>query len=384
MGTNDDAAAMTIPFVDLAAQQSRIRADLDQRIARVLDHGRYVLGPEVAELEGKLAGRAGCRHAVAVSSGTDALLAVLMARNIGPGDAVFMPSFTFTATAEVVLQAGARPVFVDVDAATFNLDPACLRQAIAETADQGELRPAAVIAVDLFGQPADYPSINSLARENGMFVLADAAQSFGANHENRAVGALAEVTATSFYPAKPLGCYGDGGAIFTDDDELAAACVSIRAHGEGENRYDIVRLGMNGRLDTMQAAVLLSKLEIFDDEIALRRSVARRYTERLAGLVETPMQQPGNDSIWAQYTIKLPRRDAVAAALQARGIPTQIYYPVPMHLQPAYGEYGDGQNSLPVSERLSQQVLALPMHPYLNTADIETICNALHDSLQGG
>ena len=375
------AKAMSIPFVDLAAQQRRIRDDLDQRIGRVLDHGQYILGPEVAELEAKLAAFSGCRHAIGVSSGTDALLAVLMAKGIGHGDAVFLPSFTFTATAEVVLQCGAAPVFVDVDAATFNLDTVCLREAIAQTANRGESRPAAIIAVDLFGQPADYRAINELASENDLFVLADAAQSFGASYENRAVGALADATATSFYPAKPLGCYGDGGAIFTDDDDLAATCVSLRAHGQGDGRYDIVRLGLNARLDTLQAAILLAKLTIFEDEVRLRRLVAQRYSEHLTGLAETPVQLPGTASVWAQYTIKLPRRDAVAAALRAQGIPTQIYYPLPMHLQPAYAEYGEGAGSLPVSEQLSNEVLALPMHPYLDGTAIATICDALREAL---
>ncbi len=373
---------MNIPFVDLAQQQQRIRTDLDRRIGRVLDHGAYINGPEVAELEGKLAAFAGCRHAIGVSSGTDALLAALMAKGIGRGDAVFLPSFTFTATAEVVLQCGATPVFVEVDAATFNLEPNHLREAIAHTAKMGQLRPAAIIAVDLFGQPADYQAINDLASEQGLFVLADGAQSFGASYHNRKVGGLAEVTATSFYPAKPLGCYGDGGAIFTDDDELAAACVSLRDHGQGEGRYDIVRLGLNARLDTMQAAVLLSKLTIFEDEIRLRRLVAQRYTEGLSDLVETPVQMHDTNSIWAQYTIKLPNRDAVAESLRQQGIPTQIYYPLPMHLQPAYAQHGGGMGSLPVSEQLSREVLALPMHPYLDEAATDTICGALRNAIR--
>jgi UDP-2-acetamido-2-deoxy-ribo-hexuluronate aminotransferase len=375
---------MNIPFVDLAEQQRRIREDLNIRIGKVLDHGGYILGPEVGELEAALAAFTGCRHAIGVSSGTDALLAALMAKGIGRGDAVFLPSFTFTATAEVVLQLGATPVFVDVDAATFNLDPECLGAAIIQAVNDGQLRPAAVIPVDLFGQPANYQAINKLASEHGLFVLADAAQSFGARYENRAVGTLADATATSFYPAKPLGCYGDGGAIFTDDDDLAATCISLRAHGQGEGRYDIVRLGLNARLDTIQAAILLSKLSIFEDEIRLRRAVAQRYTDKLAALVETPVQMPGTDSIWAQYTIKLPRRDAVAAALRQQGIPTQIYYPLPMHLQPAYAQYGGGEGSLPVSEQLSGEVLALPMHPYLDEAAITIISDALREGLRAG
>ena len=373
---------MNIPFVDLAQQQQRIRADLDRRIGQVLDHGAYVNGPEVAELEAALAAFAGCRHAIGVSSGTDALLAALMAKGIGRGDAVFLPSFTFTATAEVVLQCGATPVFVEVDAATFNLDANHLRETIVQTAKMGQLRPAAIVAVDLFGQPADYHAINDLASEQGLFVLADGAQSFGASYHNLKVGSLAEVTATSFYPAKPLGCYGDGGAIFTNDDELAAVCVSLRDHGQGEGRYDIVRLGLNARLDTMQAAVLLSKLTIFEDEIRLRRLVAQRYTEGLSDLVETPVQMHDTNSIWAQYTIKLPNRDAVAESLRQQGIPTQIYYPLPMHLQPAYAQHGGGMGSLPVSEQLSREVLALPMHPYLDEAATDTICGALRNAIR--
>jgi len=373
---------MNIPFVDLAEQQRRIRADLDRRIGQVMDHGAYINGPEVAELEVKLAAFAGCRHAIGVSSGTDALLAALMAKGIGRGDAVFLPSFTFTATAEVVLQCNATPVFVEVDAATFNLEPDHLREAIAETAKLGQLRPAAIIAVDLFGQPADYQAINALASEHDLFVLADGAQSFGASYHNLKVGGLAEVTATSFYPAKPLGCYGDGGAIFTNDNELAAACISLRDHGQGEGRYDIVRLGLNARLDTMQAAVLLSKLTIFEDEIRLRRTVAQRYTEQLSGMVETPVQLQDTDSIWAQYTIKLPNRDGVADRLRQQGIPTQIYYPLPMHLQPAYAHHGGGVGSLPISEQLGREVLALPMHPYLGETVIDTICAALRDAMQ--
>ena len=366
--------AMRIPFVDLAKQQRRIRVDLDRRISRVLDHGQYILGPEVTELEAELEVITGCRHAITVSSGTDALLAVLMAKGIGSGDAVFLPSFTFTATAEVVLQCGATPIFVDVDASTFNLDPIHLSEMITEIADGGKFRPTAVIAVDLFGQPANYCSINAIAAEHDLYVLADAAQSFGAVYENRPVGTLAPATATSFYPAKPLGCYGDGGAVFTDDDELAANCLSIRAHGQGKDRYDVIRPGINGRLDTLQAAVLLAKLTIFKDEIRLRRSVARRYTEHLAGLVSLPAQLSGTDSIWAQYTVKLPHRDAVATSLRKRGIPTNIYYPLPLHLQPAYAGQGKGLGSLPVSEQLCREVLALPMHPYLNDETIDLIC----------
>ena len=373
---------MSIRFVDLTEQQRRIRTDLDRRLEQVLAHGSYINGPELIELENKLAEFADCRHAVSVSSGTDALLTVLMARNIGPGDAVFLPSFTFAATAEVVLLCGATPVFVEVDASTFNLDPKHLHTEIIRIKKNGDLQPTAIITVDLFGQPADYQAINDLAMEYDLFVLADAAQSFGAKYHNRSVGSLAAATATSFYPAKPLGCYGDGGAIFTNDDELAATCVSLRAHGQGKSRYDIVRVGLNARLDTIQAAVLLSKLTIFEDEIRLRRLVAERYSQQLRDSVETPKQADGADTVWAQYTIKIANRDAVAEALGKQGIPTQIYYPLPMHLQPAYSKFGSGEGSLPVSERISQEVLALPMHPYLDLTATSKICDALQEALR--
>lgn len=373
---------MIIPFVDLATQQTRIRADLDRRIAAVLDHGIYILGPEVSELETALGKIGRCNHVISFSSGTDALLAVLMAKNIGVGDAVYLPSFTFSATVEVILQTGATPVFVDVSDATFNLDPNFLSAMIRQTVSEGRLRPAVVIAVDLFGQPADYLSINTIAAEHNLFVLADAAQSFGASFEGEPVGNLAEATATSFYPAKPLGCYGDGGAILTDDDELASACVSIRSHGQGKNRYDIIRLGMNGRLDTMQAAILLAKLTIFQDEIERRRSVARRYSSQLPKWIERPSQLEGTESIWAQFTIKLPHRDAVAKKLKAEGIPTHIYYPLPLHLQPAYQVHGDGLGSLSVSEKLCHEVLALPIHPYLSDETIDLICDKLGSALR--
>lgn len=373
---------MTIQFVDLTQQQRRIREDIDRRIAQILEHGLYILGPEVAELEDELKEIVGCKHAITVSSGTDALLALLMAKNIGHGDMVFMPSFTFTATAEVVLQVGATPIFVDVDAATYNLDPVCLREAITQKLKLGSFRSGAIIAVDLFGQPANYKEINAIAREFGLFVLADAAQSFGASYDNRSVGALADATATSFYPSKPLGCYGDGGALFTDDDELASACVSIRSHGKGKGKYDTVRLGINGRLDTLQAAILLAKLKIFKDEIKTRYKVAQRYSKRLARIVKIPIQIARTNSNWAQYTIKLPNRDAVAAKLRGHGIPTQIYYPLPTHLQPAYFTHGDGYGSLPVSEQLCKEVLSLPMHPYLSQDVVDRICDCISNEVE--
>ena len=365
-----------IPFVDLAAQYRRIKADVDRRIHAVLDHGRFILGPEVDELERALAARAGCRHAIACASGTDALLMALMADGVGAGDAVFLPAFTFTATAEVVLMAGATPVFVDVDARTFNVDPAHLAHMADETVRQGRLRPRMVIAVDLFGQPADYPALDAIARAHGMTVLADAAQSFGGALGNRPVGSLAPVTATSFYPAKPLGAYGDGGAVFCDDDTTAAVLRSIRAHGQGEDRYDIVRLGINGRLDTLQAAILLAKLEVFDDEQAARERLARFYDGALAGVAEIPARVPDSRSAWAQYSILLDDRDRVAVGLRAAGVPTAIYYPLPMHLQPAYRRHGLGEGSLPVAEALCGRILSLPMHAYLADATAERIVTA--------
>lgn len=369
---------MPIPFIDLKAQYARIKPDIDRRIAAVLEHGAYILGPEVRELEAALAGFCGARHGIAVASGTDALQIALMAEGIGTGDAVFLPGFTFTATAEVVVLLGATPVFVDVHPRRFTMDPGDLDAAVARTLKAGKLRPAAVIAVDLFGQTADYGALSVIAERHGMFLLADAAQSFGGMMQNRPVGTLAPTTATSFYPAKPLGGYGDGGALFTDSDERAALMRSIRVHGQGEDRYEDVRVGVNGRMDTLQAAILLAKLSIFPEEIAAREAVARRYDARLAKAgIAVPERVPGCASAWAQYSILIDRRDAVAAALKERGIPTMIYYPRPVHLQPAYRAYGDGDGALPVSEALCRRILALPMHPYLTAEDQEMIADAV-------
>jgi dTDP-4-amino-4,6-dideoxygalactose transaminase len=303
---------------------------------------------------------------VTCANGTDALALVLMAKDIGEGDAIFCPSFTFAATAEVVLWYGATPFFVDVRPDTFNIDPQSLAQAIADAERRG-LKPTGVIPVDLFGQPADYEAIEALCARHGLWILSDAAQSFGASYKGRKVGTLGLATATSFFPSKPLGCYGDGGAIFTDDDALAQALVSLRVHGEGIDKYDNVRVGMNARLDTIQAAVLLEKLAIFDDEIARRNAIAARYNEQLADIATVPMLADGRTSVWAHYTIRLDaaRRDAVAAALRADGIPTAIYYRKPLHQQPAYRHCPSAGNGLPVSEALAHEVISLPMHPYL-------------------
>ncbi len=372
--------ASPIPFVDLRAQQARLKPVIDARMAAVLDHGQVIMGPEVTELETALAKRVGARHGIACASGTDALLIALMAAGVGAGDAVFLPAFTFTATAEVVLTAGAVPVFVDVDPSSFNIDAEELERRI--DAVSNSLRPRVVIAVDLYGSPADYDGLKAVAERHDLVVLADAAQSLGGRLHDVPVGRLAPITATSFFPSKPLACYGDGGALFTDDDALAEVMRSIRAHGKGTGKYDIVRAGLNSRLDTLQAAILLAKLTVFDDELAARQRITARYDERLRDLVTVPARRNGSQSAWAQYTIQTDHRDALAAGLKARGIPTAIYYPLPMHLQTAYSPYGDGAGAYPVSEALCGYVLSLPMHPYLNDATIDRICDAVSAVLQ--
>ncbi len=371
-----------IDFAGLKAQYARIKPEVARRIQTVLDHGQFILGPEVAEMEAALAKRAGAKHCVGVSSGTDALIMALMAEGIGTGDAVFVPSFTFTASAEVALLLGATPVFVEVDPRTFNIDTADLDRRVGEVIREGKLLPRAVIAVDLFGQPADYGTLENLCRRHALFLIADAAQSYGAKLGNRAVGALAPATAASFFPAKPLGAYGDGGALLTDDDERAAHYKSIRAHGKGSDKYDIVRLGLNARLDTLQAAILMAKLTIFDDELAAREKLARFYDSRLKDVVEIPRRVPDSMSAWAQYCILVNNRDEVAKRLKEAGVPTAVYYPLPMHLQTAYARFGQGPGSLPVSEQLSQRILALPMNPYLDAEGAEHVCAAVRRAVQ--
>jgi len=371
-----------IALIDLETQQARIRDRLDRAIARVLDHGQYIMGPEVAELERRLAAFCGARHAIGCASGTDALLIALMAMGVGRGDAVICPAFTFTATPEVIALLGATAVFCDVDARSFNLDPAAV-PAAAETARERGLTPKAVMPVDLFGQPADYRALLPVAEALGLQVLADAAQSFGAEAHGRKVGQIGHAAATSFFPAKPLGCYGDGGAVFTDDDALAEVMRSIRLHGRGGDKYDIVRVGVNGRIDTLQAAILIEKLAIFEDEIARRQEVARRYEAGLSNVVAVPRIPPGVTSVWAQYTIVVPdgRRDALAARLKAQGIATGVYYPRPLHEQPAYADHPLSKAGAPVSERLSREVLSLPMHPYLAPEQQDRVIAAIREAL---
>ena len=366
-----------IPMIDLAAQRARLGYRIEQAIGRVLAHGRFVMGPEVGELEERLAGYCDARHAVSCSSGTDALLLALMAWGTGPGDAVFVPAFTFAATAEVVALAGATPVFVDVDPVTYTLDPASLAAAIDGVA---ELRPAGIIAVDLYGQPADYNAIGAVAAGNGMWVLSDAAQSFGSTLDGRGVGTYGAVSATSFFPTKPLGCYGDGGAVFTADDDLADRMRSLRAHGQGDHPYDHRLIGINGRLDTIQAAVLLQKIDVLAEELAARRRLAERYETALAGLVTVPTVAAGARSAWAQYTVLVDDRDHVVPRLKASGIATAVHYPLPLQRQPAYAGFPVGPGGTPVADALAQRVLSLPMHPYLDDADQDRVIGAMQEA----
>lgn len=370
-----------VPFVDLKAQYARLKPQIAEAIQDVLDDGRYILGPAVAKLESELAEYCGVAHAISCSSGTDAIFMPLLAYEVGPGDAVFVPSFTFTATAEAILLAGASPVFVDVEADSFNIDLADLTKKISETRAGGKLAPKAILAVDLFGLPADWNGLNTLAEREDLYLISDAAQSFGGAYHNKRVGSLAPVSGTSFFPAKPLGCYGDGGAIMTDDNGLAEVLKSIRVHGAGADRYEVVRIGINGRLDSIQAAILSVKLSVFDDELEARERVAQIYDDELKDVVATPKRIEGLKSAWAQYTIKTDKRAAVQEKLGTAGIPTMIYYPKPMHLQAPYLPYGDGEGSLPVSEAICRQVMSLPMHPYLSDDDARRIAAATRDAL---
>jgi dTDP-4-amino-4,6-dideoxygalactose transaminase len=372
-----------IPFIDVAAQRRRLGAAIDDAVTRVLNHCQFILGPEVRTFESDLAAFCGARHVVTCASGTDALVLALRAMGIGAGDAVLCPSFTFCATAEVAALVGATPVFVDVDAKTFNIDANGIAGAV-ETARQAGLNPKAIIPVDLFGLPADHAGIRAAAAAANLLVLDDAAQSFGATCDNRRLGTFGLCTATSFFPAKPLGCYGDGGAVMTDDDGLADIMRSLRVHGQGSDKYDNVRIGLASRLDTMQAAILIEKLKIFPDEIDARNAIARRYNEGLSDVAIVPAVPPGMTSVWAQYTIRVQggRRDALAAELKGERIPTAIYYPIPLHRQQAYKQYPVGKGGVAVSDRLADEVISLPMHAYLDSPTQDRIVDATRRALK--
>ncbi len=365
-----------VALIDLTTQRDRIRSRIDATIAKVLAHGRFIMGPEIEELEARLCAFTGARHCISCSSGTDALALHLMARGVGPGDAVFVPDFTFVSTAEVVIWLGATPYFVDVLPDSFNIDLTSLEVGIEDARKRG-LHPKGVIPVDLFGQPVDYRTLLPLAERHGLFVLSDAAQSFGASLDGQPVGRFGEATATSFYPSKPLGCYGDGGALFTDDDDLADTIRSLRIHGQGTSQYDNIRVGMNGRMDTLQAAILLAKMDVFSEELAARSEVATRYEESLHDVVQTPRLTEGAVSAWAQYTLVLEQRDKVRAACQAAGVATAVYYPIPLSRQKAYANCPCVPGGVPVAERLSETVLSLPMHPYLDQAAQERVAAAV-------
>ena len=371
-----------LPFIDLAAQRRRLGPALDEAILKVVHSGAYILGPEVQELESALAAFCGARHVISCSDGTDAIALCLMAKGVGPGHAVICPSFTYTATAEAVARLGATPVFADVEDDHFNLDPAGIPAALA-TARAAGLDPVGLVAVDLFGHPADYEALGAVCERQGLWMLADAAQGFGATYRGRRLGTFGFATTTSFFPAKPLGCFGDGGAVTTDDDGLDALLRSLRFHGLSADRQDNDRIGLTGRLDTIQAAVLLAKLAIFDDEIAARGRVAVRYAAGLADVAAVPRVAEGCMSVWAQYTIRVApeRRAALAAHLRAAGIPSAIYYARPVHRQGAYAGFPVAGNGLPVTERLSGEAISLPMHPYLDEATQDAIIEEVRAAL---
>jgi len=352
-------------FVDLKTQQQRVKSRIDANIAAVLAHGRYIMGPEVAELEERLADYVGVKHAIGVASGTDALLIAMMALGIGAGDEVITTPFSFIATAETIVLLGAKPVFVDIDPKTYNLDPSLLESAITE-------KTKAIMPVSLYGQCADYDAINAIAGKHGLPVLEDGCQSFGATYKGNKSCNLTTIGCASFFPSKPLGCYGDGGACFTHDDELAKVMREIRVHGQ-DRRYHHPRIGVNGRLDTLQAAILLAKMDIFEDEVAARGRIGARYSELLAGVVQTPHIEPFNTSVYAQYTVQVENRDAVQAKLKEAGIPTAVHYPVPLNRQPALA----CPERFEHSEYVAERVMSLPMHPYLKEADQDTISKAV-------
>ena len=374
-------------FIDLHRQYDEFQDSMRQRIDAVLQHKQFIQGPEVRDLEKRLAAYTGRKYVKSCASGTDALRIALMALGVEQGDAVFVPAFTFFASAESITLAGGTPVFVDCREDTFNMSPDSLREAISMVKAAGELRPKGILAVDLFGQPAEYEKICGIARQNGLFVLEDGAQGFGGAIGGQKACGFGDISATSFYPAKPLGCYGDGGAIFTDREDLAEAIDSIRNHGQGQNRYDNVRIGLNSRLDTIQAAVLLVKLDLFDKELELREQVANRYTQNLKDVIRTPVILNGYSSCWAQYTLKaknFEERERILQELDQNGIPTAVFYPTPIHMTHAYKDSPFTGRSLPVTEGISKRVFSVPMHPYLTAAEIDRICSIIRDSIGGG
>ncbi len=382
-------------FIDLAAQQNRIRDKIEANIQAVLDHGKYIMGPEIKTLESRLAEYVGVKHAIGCASGTDALLMALLACKVGPGDAVFTTPFTFIATAEVISLLGAVPVFVDIDSESFNIDPARLDRAVSAlisndsdvhplpiTHYPSAITPKGVIGVDIFGLPADYERIGSVAQEHDLFVIEDAAQSFGAQLNGTKACSFGNIACTSFFPAKPLGCYGDGGMCFTDDDELSAVMASLRVHGKGDHKYDNVRIGINGRLDSLQAGILLAKFDIFPEEVELRQQVANRYATLLGPLspIKVPSVPPGATSAWAQYSVLAtddPQRTELQNNLKEAGIPTAIYYPQPLHLQSAFSSLGYQKGDFPISENCARRIFSLPMHPYLTAEEQMKIADVI-------
>ena len=370
-------------FIDLKSQYERVRDDLDKRVLSVLASQRYIMGPEIFELEAKLADFVGVKHAVACGSGTDALVIALMSYGLTANDAVFVPSFTFFASAEAISLAGGTPVFVDIDSSDFNISVSALEDSIEKVRAEGKLVPRGIITVDLFGRLADYDAIEEIARREGLFVLEDACQGFGASKDGKRACSFGNAAATSFFPAKPLGCYGDGGCVFTDDDSLADLFRSIRVHGGGKDKYDNVRMGINGRMDTVQAAVLLSKLTVFEDELIARQRVADYYEAGLSDVLKTPSKGAGT-SAWAQYTLladSAEQRDRILAGMKAVGVPSAVYYPIPIHRSAAYSYLGYGEGSLPVTEDFSARVFSIPMHPYLTPEVQDEIINAVRSSL---
>ena len=387
-----------IPFIDLKLQFKHLEKDIRARMDAVLEHGKFIMGPEVKELEERLAAFAGVKHCIGCASGTDALLMALMAKDVGPGDAIFTTPFTFIATAEVISLLGATPIFVDIDPKTFNIDSGKLELAIQAVKTNNpsiyplpsdfrpqtsDLSPKGIITVDLFGLPCDYDRINAIAKEHGLFVIEDAAQGLGGEYKGKKACALADIGCTSFFPAKPLGCYGDGGAVFTDSDEMAEKFVSIRVHGKGGHKYDNARIGLNARLDTLQAAILNAKFDIFPEEIDLRNQVASKYTELLApcSMFHAPSVPEGYKSAWAQYSLLSDKKDQIQSALKEKGIPTAVYYPKPLHLQSAFAYLGYKEGDMPASENCSKRIFSLPMHPYIEDREIERICKIIGNEI---